>query len=56
MCLPAWGPIDANQLSPLQRTQAVADIALIASQGFDKLIMAQEGPTLSPPICSHQAR
>ena len=55
MCLPAWGPMDDDQPSRLQRAQAVADIAFIASQGLDKLIMAHEGHTLGPPIVSHQA-
>jgi hypothetical protein len=30
-------------------------MALIASQGSDKLIMAHEGHTLGAPIGSHQA-
>lgn len=55
MCLPAWGPMDADQPSRLQRAQAVAAMACIASQGLDKRIMAHEGHTLGPPICSHQA-
>jgi hypothetical protein len=55
MCLPAWGPMDADQPSRLQRAQAVADIACIASQGLDKLIMAPEGHALGAPIFSHQA-
>ena len=55
MRLPTWGAPDDNQSPCLQRAQAVADMALIASQRLDELIVAQYGPTLGPPIFSHQA-